>query len=207
MKKVNWKSVNRRLAERYGGWDAYFAAIEKRIDRFRQVWEQDIEQIGRILRAHLAVEHVLTEHLVRKNPTLGNLRAARLTYDQKLTLLSPKDVLADMLLPGLRLLGTIRNRVSHRLHVELSKADEDAFFAIEAYRYFRLERDKRFPPETMENERERALYALEDFAEYASGMFHQSADPEPVNFLDVMTPEELAVMEQQYELADKPPDS
>jgi hypothetical protein len=207
LKKVNWRSVNRRLADRYGGWDAYFAAIEKRIERFRQVWEQDIEQIGRILRAHLAVEHFLTEHLIQKNRTLGDLRAARLTYDQKLTLLSPKDPLGDMLLPGLRLLGTIRNRVSHRLHVELSKADEDAFFAVEAYRYFRLESDKRFPPEPMESERERALYTLEDFAEYAAGMFHQFAEPEPVDFLDVMTPEELAAMEQQYELADKPPDS
>lgn len=45
------------------------------------------------------------------------------------------------------------------------------------------------------------------FREVCVRSVHQSADPEPVNFLDVMRPEEFAVMEPQYELADKPPDS
>jgi hypothetical protein len=166
-----------RIIEKYGGHAAFFAAMDERIAAFDRVWNQDTDRIGRVLRAHLAVEHFVTEFLSFQNPNLGSLERARLSYSQKLDLLDPMDRRVKSILPGLRLLGAIRNRASHRLRVELTKADEGGFLGVESYYYMRKEQHKRWPVAPISDEVESALTILEDFARFAAGLLHTSLDP------------------------------
>jgi hypothetical protein len=103
-----------------------------------------------------------------------------------------------MLRHGLRLFGTIRKRIAHRLHVELSKADEDAFLAVEIFRYFRIKSNKRYPPDSQpQNELESALPVLEDFGEFATGMFHSAVDPNTIKWDDIMSDEERETLSER----------
>lgn len=168
----------RKIIEKYGGHDAWIEATQKRIDEFDKVWIQDTDGIGRVLRAHLAVEHFVGEYIAFKNPSLGSLEKARLSYAQKLDLLDPKDRIVEIMLPGLRLLGAIRNRISHRLRVELSKTDEEAFLAVAHFRAMRVEMHKRWPKKPNQNEIESALTVLEEFAKWSAGLLHSCLDPQ-----------------------------
>ena len=58
------------------------AEREKAIREFKEEyqsiaarWDQDTDTIGRILRAHLFVEHLMTENLTSRNPELGSAPA------------------------------------------------------------------------------------------------------------------------------------
>jgi hypothetical protein len=81
--------------------DAEFAGIQER-------WSQDVAVMGRILRAHLFVEHYLNEHLAKANPRLGSVEQAHLTFAQKVTLLNASDAHIRSVLPGIKHLNAIR---------------------------------------------------------------------------------------------------
>jgi hypothetical protein len=105
-KKRSSIQVNmQRIIAMHGGHDAWIKAVEKSIADFDLVWEQDTGRIGRVLRAHLAVEHFVGKYLALKNPDLVSIERARLSYAQKLDLLNPTDPLVELLIPGLRLFG------------------------------------------------------------------------------------------------------
>ncbi|MFP3670621.1 hypothetical protein SB717_36660, partial [Priestia sp. SIMBA_032] len=76
-----------RALELMGGREKAFAAMEADYDAMKERWNQDTDSIGRILRAHLYLEHYLTEYLQHANPALGDLDEARLTFAQKANLL------------------------------------------------------------------------------------------------------------------------
>lgn len=57
------------------------------LDSSGKRWDQGLDVIGRILRAHLYVEYYLTESLVKANRRLGSVDQARLSFWQKLELL------------------------------------------------------------------------------------------------------------------------
>ena len=50
-----------RALELMGGREKAFAAMEADYDAMKERWNQDTDSIGRILRAHLYLEHYLTE--------------------------------------------------------------------------------------------------------------------------------------------------
>jgi hypothetical protein len=91
-------------------------------------WDQDVDEIGRILRAHLYVERYMTEYLEATNPRLGSLDEARLGFAQKIALLDKKDSNVQECVSGLRRLNTIRNRLAHRSHEAVT--DEDGAFFL-----------------------------------------------------------------------------
>ena len=75
-----------KVLEVFGGKDQLLAAARKNLKESAERWQQDTEAIGRILRAHLFVEHFLTEFVRWRSPGLTALTEARLTFYQKLTL-------------------------------------------------------------------------------------------------------------------------
>jgi len=186
-RKPKWRPMNKRRSgtmdilkyiELNGGWDRVIeiaSAQQKRLDR---LWNRQADPIGRILKAHLIVEHCLTAHLLAHNPNLGGLDKARLSYDQKLNLLDPKIVNVHDALPGLRLLGTIRNRFSHRLEATVTKADADALFAIELFRALYLNENMASAAKEPDDETERVLEIIERFAAYIAIMLDHLADPQ-----------------------------
>ncbi|MBI5091941.1 MAG: hypothetical protein HZB26_05790 [Candidatus Hydrogenedentes bacterium] len=147
--------------------------MEQRREDFRIAWEQDQDTIGRVLRSLLVVEHFLTEHIRAKNPALGDVDAARLTFVQKVGLIGENDYIGIQLRPGLLRLNTVRNRLAHNLHEKVSIADRDVFLSVYFYKALRTEGQKRFGPEPDD-----PLSILEDFSKFAAGIFQSSASPD-----------------------------
>ena len=50
-----------KLFELYGGKEICFQRMEERFSDIRKKWDQDADTLGRILRAHLFVEHFLSQ--------------------------------------------------------------------------------------------------------------------------------------------------
>lgn len=163
----------KRVIELYGGIDPLFTAIQKRHDEFLKIWRQDAERMGRILRCHLAVEHFLTEFLIAANPHMGSLEDARLSFIQKIELLPDKDKSISFLKPGLRHLNAIRNRIVHRLRIDVTADDRDEFLRV---KLFAAMRNARAEPECPKSDA--PLLVIEEFAEFAASLLQASSSPE-----------------------------
>lgn len=155
--------IQKHVFEFYGGKDKFFAAAEQQHRDILAHWAQEIDVIGRILRAHLFVEFFIERALLRRNPNLGSIERARLSFHHKLELLfnGPDLPGIDYLLPGLRRLNTIRNRIAHTLHADLSVDDAKAFLNIRRFKAMRAQQDN---PQSPNDE---PLVVLEDFAKHA----------------------------------------
>jgi hypothetical protein len=163
-----------RVIEKFGGKEAFFDSMDQRMKEFSAVWGQDTDRIGRVLRAHLAVEYFVGVYLVAQNPGFAGLERARLAYAQKIELLDRNDRIVDELISGLRLVGTIRNRIAHRLRVDLTEEDRKAFLSVGIFHAMRDASIARNYAATDDD----ALVILEQFAKFAAGMLHSAADPQ-----------------------------
>jgi hypothetical protein len=158
----------RELLELLGGREKandLFNEDRAKIDR---AWNLDTGTIGKILRAHLFVEHFLEEYLARRNPNLGPLESARLTFIQKAALVGTADTTVAYLMPGVRHPNVIRNRLAHSFQAELTDQDAAVFLSV---LLFSAMRDALHAPSTPSSD---PLDILEDFAKHA-GMAFQSA--------------------------------
>lgn len=125
-------------------------------------WDQNTALIGRILRAHLYVEHYMAEYLQKANPRLGSLDGTRLSYAQKVKLLDRNDPHIQHMIAGIKHLNTVRNRIAHNLDVQVTKEDAAVFLAAVPMNELRaaLDGHETTIPEPVE--------ALEGFATYAA---------------------------------------
>lgn len=163
----------KRVIELHGGHDRFFALMDERLEEFNAIWRQDSGSIGRVLRSHLATEHFLTEFLAATNPRLGSIGSARLTFRQKMELLPDDDPSLSFIKPGLERLNAIRNRMAHKLRVEITGEDRGAFLGIQMFAAMRKESarhngDKPDDP----------LSVLEQFAMFAGSLLHAGSSPE-----------------------------
>jgi hypothetical protein len=150
-----------------GGREKTIASMEADFYAMKARWNKDVLTIGRILRAHLHVEYYLTEFLQHTNPELGNLDEARITFNQKVNLLRSDDRTVDYLIPGIRHLNKIRNRLAHNL--EATVTDDDATVFLQGL--FKAFRDAGVSGS--ENQLStNPIDVLEEFAEFASSMLH-----------------------------------
>ena len=163
----------KRVIELHGGHERFFALMEQRFNEFNAVWEQDAGRIGRVLRVHLAVEHFLTEYLAFANPKLGSLDNAQLSFRQKVELLGDDDRLMCVLKPGIRRLNTIRNRIAHKLRVDISAEDREALLGIEIFKAMRTKGAKYVDPRPDD-----PLSVVEQFAMFAANVLHAGCNPD-----------------------------
>jgi hypothetical protein len=152
-----------------GGREKAVQATDADLEELNRRWAQDTGTIGRILRAHLFVEHFLTEYLQAKNPNLGSLDDARVTFAQKVALVDESRQEVAYLLPGIRRLNAIRNRIAHSLRAEVTQDDADAFSRIEPFTALRnaLAKGSEHPVSSD------PLDILEAFALHAGSSLHQ----------------------------------
>ena len=94
--------IVRRAMELMGGNDAFFKAADEELADVNGRWNQNVAEIGRILRAHLFVEHYLTQYVAQANPRLGSLTEARATFSQKVALLNADNPDIATMLPGIK---------------------------------------------------------------------------------------------------------
>jgi hypothetical protein len=154
-----------------GGRDEAFRVFDEHFKEITSRWEQDTTTIGRILRAHLFVEHFLKEFLRSRNPQLGSLEDARISFSQTVTLMGNATPGTGYLVPGIRRLNTIRNRLAHTLRAEVTDDDVKAFLAIDMFRAMRDERARRSSTVASTD----PIVVLEEFAMHAGISLQASA--------------------------------
>lgn len=172
MSDFDAKKVARRVIELAGGHTAAFEHFDQGFRIIQERWNQDVVGIGRILRAHLFVEHFLTAFLQKKNPALGDLDSARLSFAQKLALLPASGTSVSYLVPGIRQLNKVRNRLAHSLQAQVTEDDRSIFLAIELFRELRNERDKPKHPSMI------PIDVLEQFGAHAGMMLDAAISPD-----------------------------
>jgi hypothetical protein len=166
---MNHQLVASHVIKLLGGHDRAFAHFDADFRLLNDRWNQDTDTIGRILRAHLFVEHFLTEYLVARNPALGPLEDARLTFAQKLALIGEATGGVAYLIPGIRRLNTIRNRLAHSLSAEITSDDVNVFQGIAL---FKAMRDESAKPNQASTD---PMDILEDFSRHTGMALHASA--------------------------------
>jgi hypothetical protein len=168
MKKLpDPERVVKRTIELLGGVERTRQITDQELGEMNQRWNQDVESIGRILRAHLYVEHYMTEYLEKSNPRLGSVGNAKLSFAQKVSLLDPDDPRLREVKEGVKHLNTIRNRLAHRLSATVTPEDSAVFLRAPYFGEMRVERAKPDHPS------DDPLDILEEFAQHASHSFTQ----------------------------------
>jgi hypothetical protein len=163
--------IVRRAIGLAGGKDAFFSAADKEVADIDGRWNQNVEVIGRILRAHLFVEHYLAEYLTQANPRLGSLADARATFTQKVALLDAANPDIANMLPGIKRLNVIRNRLAHNLGAQVSEEDARVFLSCKRFAALRAARVKERVPSNV------PLDILEDFARHTAVAFTYEFTP------------------------------
>jgi hypothetical protein len=154
--------VTARTIELLGGKDRAREVMDAEFSTMTSRWNQDIDSIGRILRSHLFVEHYLAEYLKKANPRLGDLSDARLSFAQKLALVGNENPRLADVLPGIKHLNKVRNRLAHQLTATVTVEDGDIFLQAKFFKAMREEGAKPGAPS------QRPIDILEGFAQYAS---------------------------------------
>lgn len=161
----NTAQVIKRTIELLGGVERTREITDDEFGEMTRRWNQDIESIGRILRAHLYVEYYMTEYIEKSNPKLGALREAKLSFTQKVTLLDSHDPRIQEVIEGVKRLNAIRNRLAHKLNAMVTTADSAVFLHAP---YFEAMREARAKPGVPSDD---PLNILEDFAMHAAHAF------------------------------------
>ena len=151
-----------KVIEILGGKERFKQVVDNEFIDMRRRWDLDVTNIGRILRSHLYVEHYLMQHITKANPRLGDTSKARLTFSQKLSLLDTSHTYLSELIPGLRQINLVRNRLAHRLEASLTAEDVQVFLSHAMFNAMRIEGAKPSAP-SME-----PIDVLEEFAQYAA---------------------------------------
>jgi hypothetical protein len=167
----NPELIAERAMEIFGGHEIFFAAAEKERDEINALWNQNVSAIGRILRAHLFVEHYLVEYLTKANPRLGSMSEARISFAQKVVLLDTSNKDLSSILPGIKRLNAIRNRLAHNLSAQVTMEDARVFLQSERFAALRA---ARAPKQVASDE---PLDVLEDFALHTSMVFTYEFSP------------------------------
>lgn len=169
---INHEYVAKRVIELSGGKDKLNKEMDAKLAKINEKWNQDIDAIGRILRAHLFVEHFVTECLVSFNPKLGDIKEARLTFSQKLALIESYSEETKELSKGIRRLNKIRNQLAHSLSGAVTDQDKESLLSVASFKALRAELAKPGMPS------EDNLVVLEDFAKHVGGRLASLADPD-----------------------------
>jgi hypothetical protein len=169
----NPNSIADRVIELCG--DNFMQMMEdmiRELDLFNQQWnQQDRSAIGRVLGAHLFVEHYIDVYLKAMNPNLVNLDDARLRFTQKVVLITSDSPMINELIPGIKRLNTIRNRIAHTLQAGLNDGDKECFLSIP---YFNALREAVAKPDTPSDD---VLDIIDDFALQCASRLESDANP------------------------------
>ncbi len=171
-----------KLFDSYGGKEKFFTTVKRQLAEFNARWDQDIGAMGRVLRSHLIVEYYMTAYLQKANPNLGVIDDAQLGFAQKVNLLGENNALITELIPGIRRLNTVRNRLAHNLSVSVTPDDVNSFRSIGIYWAMRKESEKRSEPFGVE-----PLDIYDHFAQFTASSFHHAASEDSAYWRDALS--------------------
>ncbi len=92
------------------------------------IWKKinsiDFDEIGHLLCCHLIIEHYLEEYIKSKSDKKFNWDKAKLSFNQKLSLLAADGISNNVdFIPAIKHLNILRNKLSHNLDVKLTFDD------------------------------------------------------------------------------------
>jgi len=96
--------------------------LEKLVTEYNLIWDKDTAILGRILRAHLFIEHYMDQLLSSMLPSIENMEKLELEFSKKLEMVRGYSDLTEELYPGVKRLNAIRNRFVHNLSFKLDEA-------------------------------------------------------------------------------------
>ena len=169
---IDHGEIAKRVIELSGGKQKLNDEMDQKLALINDKWNQDVGAIGRILRAHLFVEHFITECLLAFNPALGGLDKARVSFAQKLALIEDYSSETQELAVGIRRLNKIRNQLAHNLEAKVTDKDKDALLSVKTFSALRLELAKPGAPG------DNSMDVLEDFAKHVGSRLEALADPD-----------------------------
>ncbi len=123
-----------RVVAAYGGAEKLSAAMNAGREESWDAWQQDPNKIGRVLRAHLVVEHILNEYVRAIRPAWSQRRVTEARFANKVAFLSRIDPMVRLLSPGFTRLNLIRKRLAHDLAALVSEDDKDEFLSIHFFK-------------------------------------------------------------------------
>lgn len=170
MNEARKKKIHERFFELMGGEDKASAAFWEEFNDQETRWDQDVLAIGRILRAHLYVEHYLAVYLQGNNLNLGPIGSAKLTFAQMAQLVDRRGDLYFVRI-GIIHLNKFRNGLAHNLFRTLGKEQVAVFLQDPEFR--RQCEDQFGDPQAPEY----AIRVLELFAKYAARCLGNAVSP------------------------------
>ena len=106
-------------------WDEFNRHFDSENEKFIALLQQDHDVLGRVLKAHLILEHYLTAFL---GQTFGieDIDSIRLSFAQKVDLLPSSGTAASVIKLGIKRLNSIRNKFAHKIDVDIEQLDINA---------------------------------------------------------------------------------
>ncbi len=169
---MNQAEVIARVIELSGGVEQLRINSDRSLQEINSKWHQHTEIIGRVLRAHLFVEHYMAGYLVSSSLSTSRKKAGKLTFAQKVDLVEKaNEPQLEEFLAGIRCLNRIRNNIAHNLAIELTLdsikdiADTKLFVA--------LRRELAKPNEPCSQ----PISVIESFSKHVGVVFDSISDP------------------------------
>jgi len=150
--------VFRKLLQDAPQIEADFKAFKHEYQNLLQV---DHVSKALILQSHLVVEYYLTQYLEAANPASPKIGTAKLSFALKLELADNPKANFYFLLPGIRALNSVRNKIAHRL--DFIPGEPDFAPILECVRIWHTAAQKPVP---------QGLDALATFTEIVCGFLH-----------------------------------
>jgi hypothetical protein len=91
--------------------------------KYQLFLNNDYSPVSVVLRCHLIVEHFIDEYLEAANPAIQNWEKVQLRFVQKLTMIDHKQSVIHLLIPGLKCLNNLRNKLAHQLNAAFNESD------------------------------------------------------------------------------------
>ncbi|MBR7780640.1 hypothetical protein [Undibacterium luofuense] len=122
------------LADAYGGIDKFHAEREAMSKEAREVFDQDVLEIGRILRSHLYVEYYIDKYL--KEKYCYNRKDLNITFSKKIKIINDKNDELKPFIRSIKRLNLIRNKMAHNLKFRIREEDANFFRNEDLYKNY-----------------------------------------------------------------------
>lgn len=99
-------------------WEEVMEHFKQQNERLLELMAADHDAIGRVLKAHLAIENFMNSFLA-SNYGIESFDDLRLSFFQKATLLPSERSSAAFVRPGILQLNTVRNKFGHRANYKI----------------------------------------------------------------------------------------
>jgi hypothetical protein len=104
-------------------------AVKVSIRKNNRLLERNYAHVGKIVSCHLVIENLMLKWLLENIPDKKNtIETAK--FSHKLKMLPSKDLIFMLIIPGIKSLNAIRNKLVHNIDYDISNAETKEFDTI-----------------------------------------------------------------------------